>query len=470
VILPGAGARTQAACLLPPLILRSVNARLDDDIVSDLLRSAWIIESARTSVYREWGDRAERFFASGERARQRADLIERALEARATKPDRALVEPHAEWVRRCALGPDEPLADLFLVRMADWVDAHALDYLPEGQQEMGALSDAERASLLWPSGLPPPPPFEPLPPPPGSARPDRRLRVGVLGDTHVGSPLARELAVAAVEDLNASGADVVVQLGDLTDHGDPHEFAAAASVLDGIGAPLLTMMGNHDVYSAGERRLAGRELYRTHFGREPEGRLEEIGGVRLAVLDSAEHGISPFPPFDLVSGAFAEGGAGALVRGALSAPQHDILAEIAAPGAAGALVFLHHPPQPFTGFPPVIFGLRDADSGRLHATCDSGNVWGVFAGHTHRNHRGTGFDGVPVQEVAAPCNYPCGFGLIDVHAAGFEYRFEQISNEDLLRLAHERAAAIQRRYARGTPEERAFSHRADATQRKARRD
>jgi hypothetical protein len=109
------------------------------------------------------------------------------------------------------------------------------------------------------------------------------------------------------------------------------------------------------------------------------------------------------------------------------------------------------------GFPPVIFGLRDADSGRLHATCDSGNVWGVFAGHTHRNHRGAGFDAVPTQEVAAPVNYPCGYALIDATAAGYSYRWCQLSDPEVLRPALQLAGPIHRRYALGDPLERAFS-------------
>jgi hypothetical protein len=117
---------------------------------------------------------------------------------------------------------------------------------------------------------------------------------------------------------------------------------------------------------------------------------------------------------------------------------------------------LHHPPQPFTGFPPVLFGLRDADSGRLHATIDSGNVWGVFAGHTHRNARTRDFDGVPAQEVAMPRDYPFGYALVDVSRDGYAFRFVQLSDRDLLERAYRKAGVIHRRYGRGTDEEIAF--------------
>jgi hypothetical protein len=366
------------------------------------------------------------------------------------------VEDHARWIRMCSGGPDEALGDLFLARLGDWVDAHALGYLPAGADRMRALEDEERAALQWPSSMPAPPPFERVEPPALEAPGEVRLRIGVLGDLHIGAPHADAFADRAVADLNASRTDIVVQLGDLTDHGERHQFEGAARLLAHLDAPLVTMMGNHDVYSASEQRPGGRDYFRSLFGRPPEGVLLERKGVHIAVLDSVDHGISPFAPFDLITGTFLEGSGGAVVRGALSPAQHDILAEVAVPGGAPAFVFLHHPPQPFTGFPPVIFGLRDADSGRVHATCDSGNVWGVFAGHTHRNHRGAGFDGVPTQEVAAPLDFPCGYALIDVTAHGYLYRFEQVSDNEVLRPAYERAGPFHRRYALGAPQERGF--------------
>ena len=182
----------------------------------------------------------------------------------------------------------------------------------------------------------------------------------------------------------------------------------------------------------------------------------EHKGIRFVALDSVEHAISPFPAFDLVSGSFLDGPGGAIVRGALSVPQHEILADVAAPGAAPAFVFLHHPPQPFTAFPPILFGLRDADSGRLNAVADSGNVWGVFAGHTHRNARTRTYGTVPVHEVGIPRDFPHGYALVDVTDEGYAYRFVQLSNDELVRAAAPKVSAIHHRYASGQPSERSF--------------
>lgn len=437
---------------------------LGDELVTDLLRSAWIVERARSDVYGRWSAHDDRFRASAERGRERADLIGRALSDRGHSPDADLVGAHAAWIRSLVgdAEPDVEFADIFLVRLGDWVDGHAAMFLTGEGDRVEELGHQERADLVLPDEMPMAPPFEPLETPAVAPPGDVRVRFGILADLHIGSPYAEAMARAAIADLNASGAEFVVQLGDITDHGDADEFERAAEVLAGLEMPHSTMMGNHDVFSVKEERLSGREYYPVYFGRDPDGVLLEHKGIRFAVLDSIEMGASPFSPFDLVTGQFVEGPAGAIVRGSLTPPQHDLLAEVAAPGSPPAFVFLHHPPQPFTAFPPVLFGLRDADSGRLHATCDSGNVWAVFAGHTHRNARTRTFGPVVAQEVATPRDFPFGYALVDVADDGFAYRFMQISDDDLLHEAYERAGRMFRRYAAGSAEERAFVWRRPA--------
>ncbi|MGH2753238.1 MAG: metallophosphoesterase family protein, partial [Actinomycetota bacterium] len=350
------------------------------------------------------------------------------------------------------------LGPLFLARLGDWVEAHTSPFLLAADaEELQGSGDAERAGLRWPDSMPEVPPFEPLetpdPDPPG----DVIFRFAILADMHIGSSAGEDRTRAAIADINASGADLAIQLGDITDHGEREEFERAREVLAGFEIPVTTMMGNHDVFSINEQRLSGREYYGATFGREPDGLLIEHKGFRLAVLDSIEHGASPFGPFDLVSGKFLESSGGAVVRGSLTPPQHDLLAEIAEPDGPPAFIFMHHPPQPFTSFPPIIFGLRDEDSGRLHATIDSGNVWGVFAGHTHRNARTRTYGDVPAQEVGIPRDFPFGYAFVDVTRRGYAYRFHQLSDQDLLRDAYAAAGAIHRRYGAGPELSRSFS-------------
>jgi predicted phosphodiesterase len=434
-----------------------MDENLANEVVADLLRSAWIVEAARADLYARWSGEEARFDGWAERARRRAGIVERSLGARNGKPDRELVAPHSSWIGSLAgAGPGEvPLGDLFTMRLGDWVESHAGAFVEE-RDELSALGAEDKAEASFPSELPAPPPFEPLEAPALEPPGGTLFRFGILGDLHFGSKRGEPTARAAIADLNASGAELVIQLGDLTDHGDRDEYELAARVLEELEMPYATMIGNHDVFSVEEERLVGREFYAASFGREPDGILLEHKGFRFCVLDSAEHGASPFAPFDLVTGTFIEGPGGAIVRGSLTAPQHDLLAEVAAPGAPPTFVFLHHPPQPYTGFPPVLFGLRDADTGRLHATCDSGNVWGVFAGHTHRNARTRNFDGVPAHEVGIPRDYPFGYALVDVGDEGYAYRFLQLSDEELLRSGYRHSGQIHRRYARGADDERAF--------------
>ncbi|MFN2526703.1 MAG: metallophosphoesterase [Actinomycetota bacterium] len=431
---------------------------LAEDLIADLLRSAWVVEAGRAAVYAIWEGADARFAPASTRAAARAEIVRQALDSRGVAPDRDLVNAHSRWITSLVgTRPDEVLfGDIFLVRLADWVDAHAGPFLgPEGT-ELRAHSDADREEIVFPSELPPPPSFEALPTPHVAAPGPVRFKIGVLSDLHVGASSGEDMARAAISDLNRAHVDIVVQLGDITDHGERAEFESAAKILGDLEMPFVTMMGNHDVFSVGELRLSGRDYYPASFGRQPDGVLIEHAGWNLAVLDSIEHGATPFPPFDLVTGGFLEGSGGAVVRGSLTEPQHEILAEIAKPGAPPAFVFLHHPPQPFTSFPPILFGLNDLDSGRLHATVDSGNVWGVFAGHTHRNARSRDYEDVPAHEVATPRDYPCGYAVIDVAENGYSYRFMPVEDEELLRARYREVGPIFRRYAAGSASERAF--------------
>jgi predicted phosphodiesterase len=426
--------------------------------IRDLVRSCWVIERARSAVYEMWAREESGYEASAARAAERADLVEQALAEMGHGTDPGVVPPHTDWITNLigTRADEVPFGAIFLARLGDWVEGHGGGFFGNRAQRIAELGTAERETVSFPTNLPSPPPFERLPVPDLEAPGDVRFTFGILADMHIGSPSAKKMVGAAIDDLNRSGAAFVIQLGDITDHGQREEFAAAAEMLGRLQMPWKVMMGNHDVYSIQEQRLSGREYFKETFGREPDGVLFEHDGVKFAVLDSVEHAASPFPPYNLVTGSFVEGPGGAVVCGALSYPQHDILAEIAGPQGGPAFVFLHHPPQPFTGFPPILFGLREEDAGRLHAVADSGNVWGVFAGHTHRNTLTRRYGTVPVMEVGIPRDYPYGYALVDVTDTGYRYRFDQISDDSLLESASQSASTIHRRYGGGRAEERAF--------------
>lgn len=460
-------ARTPAGISCPAMESPGPKPELPDlasDLVADLLRAAWLVESARARTYQGWGADQPRYAASEARCRRRADLLRQTLAEHGRRPDEKLLAGHAAWMTSVvgASAGEVPLAELLAARLGDWVDAHAAVFCGEAEEEVRALGEEEKSAISFPSALPEPPPFHPLEIPEVRAPGRTVFRFAILGDLHIGSPYAEETARAAIAGINASGAELVVQLGDITNRGGRGEFEDAARVLAELEPPVTTMLGNHDVYSVGEARLAGRDYYSASFGREPDGVLFTHKGFAFAVLDSAEHAASPFAAFDLVSGSFTERAGGAVVRGTLTVPQHEILAEVAAPGAPPAFVFLHHPPQPFTAFPPILFGLREVDSGRLHAVVDSGNVWGVFAGHTHRSARTRTYGTVPAQEVPMPRDFPFAYALIDVSKNGYAYRIVQLADEDLLRRGYALSSQLHRRYAAGPVGERGFVWSADS--------
>lgn len=449
-----------APAILPRMDTRLLES-LPEDLFVDLLRSCWLIETSRSKVFEGWSDQDDRYESSARIAVARAAIAAGALEERGKKTDDGFVALHMAWIDG-VVGPlgSDPLGPLFLARLSDWVDGHLAPLVEDGDR-LKALSEEDRATIQWPDRLPEVPPFEPLEIPAVDPPAGTVFRFGILGDLHVGSPRAEPLIEAAIADLNREGVELVVQLGDITDEGKKEQFTKAAQLLERLEMPVATMMGNHDVLALGATDLTGRGFYSASFGREADGALIEHQGWRFAVLDSATHLASPFTAFDLVTGSFLDVPGGAIVRGSLTNPQHEVLAQVAESGAPPAFVFLHHPPQPYMGFPPLLFGLREADSGRLHAVADSGNIWGVFAGHTHRNAITRRFGRVPCVEVGIPRDYPFGYGLVDVARDGYSYRFVQISDAELLHEAYRHAGGLQRRYGAGRLDERAFAWTAE---------
>ena len=99
---------------------------------------------------------------------------------------------------------------------------------------------------------------------------DGSLVVAALGDTQTHYDEAED----AVDAINARGdVDLVVQLGDLTDLGTLDEFRAMHSVLDGLQAPWLVVVGNHDLLGN------GRRIYERMFG--PVNTAFTFGGTRF---------------------------------------------------------------------------------------------------------------------------------------------------------------------------------------------
>ncbi|MGH2400045.1 MAG: hypothetical protein ACRDF6_09370, partial [bacterium] len=76
----GAGAVHRIPGIVPPMD----EGIPEDEVIRDLLRSAWIIESARAEVYARWAEQSDHssFAASRERAAARAAIVEASLTGR----------------------------------------------------------------------------------------------------------------------------------------------------------------------------------------------------------------------------------------------------------------------------------------------------------------------------------------------------------------------------------------------------
>lgn len=160
--------------------------------------------------------------------------------------------------------------------------------------------------------------------------PDRFVLLHI-SDPHLGAewsdgdPAARlRAAVAAIRALPEQP-DAILLSGDVTDHGEPAEYAAAREELAPLRAPLFALPGNHD----------GRGPLREAFGL-PGGGAErvdysaELGPLRLVVFDTTVPGEVP---------------------AAIGTAALDWLdAELAAAPGLPTVLALHHPPLA-TGVP-----------------------------------------------------------------------------------------------------------------------
>ncbi len=361
--------------------------------------------------------------------------------------------------------PEEtgPLGWFFLQRIATFVDAYAAKLLAvhesEALAELGGADTQEVAQALAAGGLPPAPP--PEWPSTEDARPpgEVRVRFGIIGDPHVGLPIADRLLEAAIADLNQEKLACSVVLGDVTQNGREGFFVRARGLLDRLVAPSLITLGNHDMWGGDIDQPVGLERFRRTFQCQPHS-LHEADGFRVILLNSADPTPSPFPPFDLVRGGFTDDLNEAVPGGRLSEEMVEWMAGIG-PGKPTFIV-LHHPPYPYLGFPPIVFGLDHASTQALASLVERTDARAVFCGHTHRS-AAYRLGKVPVIEVPALKEWPFGYGVVEVSEEGWAFNLRPITDEALVEEASPRGGLLFRRYARGPDEARALRSSFDLT-------
>jgi 3',5'-cyclic-AMP phosphodiesterase len=197
---------------------------------------------------------------------------------------------------------------------------------------------------------------------------DDRILLAQISDLHIGAgvgeadPARRaERVVAALADLDPAP-DAVVVTGDLTQLGDPREYARVLELLAPLAMPVHPLPGNHDL------RAALHDALLAEVDTGPGEFLQyeaRVGRLRLLVCDTIVPG--------------ADGGRLCPERlGWLDAA-------LAADRAAPTVVAMHHPPLT-TGIAAMDeIGLEPGSQTDLAGVlARAPNVLRVIAGHVHR--------------------------------------------------------------------------------------
>ena len=288
--------------------------------------------------------------------------------------------------------------------------------------------------------------------PPG----EELFRFATLGDIHVGdghtfgilptisdpggeedSPVLRSLR-AALTELTAWGAELVVVKGDVTHHGIAEEWELAAELLNVPGLPVIATRGNHDVCAGhvdGTPILtaAGIELAAGGIA------VRDVPGLRIIVADVTLPGRHP---------------------GSIRRVGPDIL-DAAADAPGPVLLATHHQLQrlPFpTHWPPGVLG---PGSGRfLRALRRANPSTFVTSGHTHR-HRARRIGPLLLTEVGSPKDHPGTWAGYAVHEGGIRQVVRRVMQPEVLRWTEDTKRAlfgIWGKWSPGSLEDRCLTH------------
>jgi uncharacterized protein len=108
------------------------------------------------------------------------------------------------------------------------------------------------------------------------------IRIAATGDIHLGREGDQERWADAFATLRGR-VDVVLLAGDLTTHGEPEQGAMVAAAVDGVGVPVLAVLGNHDWHVNRSEELIAALREGGIDVLEREHRVLEVCGTELGV-------------------------------------------------------------------------------------------------------------------------------------------------------------------------------------------
>ena len=281
-----------------------------------------------------------------------------------------------------------------------------------------------------------------LPSPPGR----ELFRFATIGDIHMGEgntfgvlPTVRDhggpddppvprCVRAALDELRAWGAQLVVVKGDLTHDAEASQFEQAADLLAASGVPAVATVGNHDVrgdFADGRPLLAAAGIDLAVGGVV----VRDLPGVRLVVADATIPRRHP---------------------GSFRRIRDDLLEAIGA-AAGPAVIATHHQLQhaPFpTHWPP---GVLAPETGRiLRDVAEANPATLITSGHTHR-HRARRHGPLLLTEVGSPKDYPGTWAGYVVHEGGIRQVVRRVAAPDAIRWTQDTARALFGIWGRWSP-------------------
>ena len=221
------------------------------------------------------------------------------------------------------------------------------------------------------------------------------IRVAAVGDVHIGRDMAGMLReqIATVPER----ADALLLAGDLTKAGLPEEAEVLAAELDGLGVPIVAVLGNHDHHSDRSAEVAA-------ILRDADVRVLE-GDTAILATGGGTLGVAGVKGF---GGGFAGASGSAFGEREMKAfIGHTQDRAEALAGALGSLeadvkvALTHYSPvrDTLSGEPPEIFPFLG--SYLLAEAVDRGGADLAIHGHAHRGREhGVTAGGVNVRNVA----------------------------------------------------------------------